>query len=84
MITENLSTLKIHKLTQQQYKRELENDNIEENAIYLTPEEPYYTTYEIDEKLKKKSNLLVAKDNIILSSDAEGKVSIEAIDTKVT
>ena len=39
MITENLSTLKIHKLTQAQYDRELENGNIDENAIYLTPED---------------------------------------------
>ena len=39
MITENLSTLKIHKLTQKQYERELENGNIDENALYLTPDE---------------------------------------------
>lgn len=38
MITENLSTLKIHKLTQTQYNRELENGNIDETALYLTPE----------------------------------------------
>lgn len=37
MITENVSTLKIHKLTQTQYDRELEAGNLEENAIYLTP-----------------------------------------------
>lgn len=39
MITENVSTLKINKLTQEQYNREVENGNIDENAIYLTPEE---------------------------------------------
>lgn len=39
MITENLSTLKIHKLTQAQYDRELEVGNIDPNALYLTPEE---------------------------------------------
>ena len=39
MITENLSTLKIHKLTQAQYDRELASGNIDENALYLTPEE---------------------------------------------
>lgn len=38
MITENLSTLKIHKLTQEQYDRELAAGNIDENAIYLTPD----------------------------------------------
>lgn len=39
MITENLSTLKIHRLTQEQYERELEAGNIDENALYLTPDE---------------------------------------------
>jgi hypothetical protein len=38
MITENLSTLKIHKLTQAQYDRELSASNIDENALYLTPD----------------------------------------------
>lgn len=39
MITENLSTLKIHKLTQEQYDRELSAGNIDANALYLTPDE---------------------------------------------
>ena len=38
MITENLSTLKIHKLTQDQYEREVIEDRIEANAFYLTPD----------------------------------------------
>lgn len=38
METTNLSTLKIHKLSQAQYERELAAGNIDENAIYLTPE----------------------------------------------
>lgn len=55
MITENLSTLKIHKLTQAQYNRELEAGNIDENALYLTPDEAsdlgiYATKEELDEK----------------------------------
>lgn len=39
MVTENLSTLKIHKLSQNQYDRELAAGNIDPNALYLTPEE---------------------------------------------
>lgn len=39
MITETLSTLKIHKLTQAQYQRELEAGRIDQNALYLTPDE---------------------------------------------
>lgn len=38
MNIENLSTLKIHKLTQEQYDRTLAEGNIDPNAIYLTPE----------------------------------------------
>lgn len=37
MITEDLPTLKIHKLTQEQYERELAAGNIDKNALYLTP-----------------------------------------------
>lgn len=51
MITENLSTLKIHKLTQAQYDRELEAGNIDESALYLTPEEEI-----IGDLLKLKTN----------------------------
>ena len=39
MKTENLSTLKIHKLTQEQYDREAAAGRIDENALYLTPDE---------------------------------------------
>jgi hypothetical protein len=39
LITENLSTLKIHKLTQEQYDRALASGNIDANALYLTPED---------------------------------------------
>ena len=36
MITTNLSTLKINKLTKAQYERELAAGRIDENALYLT------------------------------------------------
>jgi hypothetical protein len=39
MITNNLSILKIHKLTQAQYEAALAAGNIDENALYLTPAE---------------------------------------------
>ena len=35
----NLSTLKIHKLSKEQYERELAAGRIDENALYLTPDE---------------------------------------------
>ena len=46
MITENLSTLKINKLTQEQYDRELAAGNIDKNALYLTPDEYKHKTEE--------------------------------------
>jgi hypothetical protein len=39
LTTTNLSTLKIHKLTQTQYDAAVINGNIDENALYLTPDE---------------------------------------------
>jgi hypothetical protein len=52
LITENLSTLKIHKLTQEQYDREREAGRLDANALYLTPDEEidlsgYITTTEL-------------------------------------
>lgn len=41
MNIENVSTLKIHKLTQAQYERERAAGNIDEYAMYLTPDEVY-------------------------------------------
>lgn len=37
MISENLSTLKINKLTQEQYDRELAANNLSSSELYLTP-----------------------------------------------
>ena len=39
MKNEFLTTLKIHKLSQEQYDRELSAGNLDETALYLTPEE---------------------------------------------
>ena len=39
MITENVSTLKIHKLSKEQYDREVANGRLENNAIYITPDD---------------------------------------------
>lgn len=59
MNTENLSTLKIHKLTQEQYDRELAAGRIDENALYLTPYEEtdlseYATQEYVDDALTGK------------------------------
>lgn len=41
MFTKNLDALRIHKLSREQYERELEAGNIEEDAMYCTPEQDY-------------------------------------------
>ena len=57
MNTENLSTLKIHKLTQAQYERELAAGRIDENALYLTPDEEVdMSIYATKEDLNEKAN----------------------------
>lgn len=40
-ITELLSTFKIHKLTQEQYDEALANGNLDDNALYLTPDDTF-------------------------------------------
>ena len=68
MITENLSTLKIHKLTQAQYDRELENGNIDETALYLTPEEDFVT---IDKGGTNATSLEEAQQNLEIAPAIE-------------
>ena len=66
MFTELLSTLKIHKLTQSQYYRELDAGNIDESALYLTPEEEidlsgYATVEQVNEAKNYTDNAVANK-----------------------
>lgn len=57
MITENLSTLKIHKLTQEQYDRERDASRLDKTAFYLTPDEGVdFGNYATIEQLNSKSD----------------------------
>lgn len=57
MKTENLFTLKIHKLSQEQYDRELAAGRIDENALYLTPDEEVdLSTYATIDQLNQKAD----------------------------
>ena len=73
MITENLSTLKIHNLTKEQYERELAAGRIDENALYLTPyEEQVQADWsQTDETavdyIKNKTYLVYDKENMCIS-----------------
>lgn len=74
MITENLSTLKIHKLTQAQYDRELAAGNLDENALYLTPEE-------VKDVVVSPSTAKIGQTIIVKSIDENGKpIEWEAVD----
>lgn len=77
MNTENLQTLKIHRLTQNQYDRELKAGNIDENALYLTPDDVCYTKAEADILLSGKSDISHNHDS---DYDEKGSASI-AVDT---
>ena len=58
MIEKNLSTLKIHKLTQEQYDRELAAGRLDENALYLTPDEKFASgNYATIEQLNAKADI---------------------------
>lgn len=75
MRTETLSTLKINKLSQEQYDRELANGNIDENAIYLTPDTDLDLA-EVEQTLKEQG------DEIELINSK--KVDKESIVTEIT
>lgn len=75
MITENLSTLKIHKLTQAQYDRELAAGNIDENALYLTPDEeidlsPYATVEQLNTVSDSLTDVVYAEEDSVESATA--------------
>lgn len=94
MITKNLSTLKINKLTQAQYERELEAGNIDENALYLTPDDEDYVatakTYTDEAVAAVKNDLLngagTAYDTLKELGDLidDNTDAIEALETIAT
>lgn len=64
-ITEILPTLKIHKVTQEQYDQAFENNTLENNAIYLTPDDEIdLSGYATIEQLNGKANAEHTHDDI--------------------
>jgi hypothetical protein len=62
MITQDLSTLNIHQLSQEQFDREKEAGNLDETAIYLTPEEEIIVDQMYSpESLNAQSGIAVAQ-----------------------
>lgn len=68
MITENLAALKIHKLTKEQYERALAAGRIDENALYMTPEDlgelsDYATTEQLNNHTHSASDIGAASSD---------------------
>ena len=64
MITENVSTLEIHRLTREQYERALEAGTIKDNALYLTPDDEidlsnYFTKEEVNNAIEAAIGLAI-------------------------
>lgn len=80
MRTENLSTLKFHKLTQAQYNRVVDDGTIDEFAFYLTPDD---TQSIIAEEIRNVYETV--SDTYETKEDAETKLneSIEYVDNQV-
>ena len=81
MITENLSTLEIHKLTQKQFDREFAAGNLKGTALYLTPDNSITvwqpnTKYEVGDVViatwenEDKEETVIAKCNEVHTSSA--------------
>jgi hypothetical protein len=73
---ENLSTLKIHRLTQAQYDRELAAGTIDPTALYLTPDEDIDTSEYV--KREDVENMI----NAALASYSSGKTLAEHLTTE--
>lgn len=87
MITENLSTLKIHRLTESQYQREKDAGRLDANALYLTPDEeidlsPYVTKNQI-ETVKYLKVTYDEDGNVSSLIDQEGNIWQTIVDTNV-
>lgn len=93
MRTENISTLKINKLTQEQYDRAVEAGNIDETALYFTPDDfdenelrDFITTEDEDVKNSVTSDFTLAIENaksqlssIINALDGEVDINTNSI-----
>ena len=83
MITENLSTLKIHKLSREQYERELAAGRIDETALYLTPDEELdLSCYATKEDLDGKSDVGHTHDDIYYT-EAEVDAVVDTINESI-
>jgi hypothetical protein len=71
MIITNLSTLKIYKMTREQYERERAAGRIDEHALYLTPDNgPDLSGYAAKNDLANTMNGILANSKEYTDSSA--------------
>ena len=68
MITENLSTLKINKLTKEQYERKSSSGALDTSALYLTPEEDYDVVVKDENRLLFDDSSMNQTGGILINS----------------
>lgn len=93
MNIENLSTLKIHKLSQEQYNTALANNQIDNNALYLTPED---TSFQIGKKFENNAviigrfdennnpNIAIGKSAMAEGSNGQVNILLEFPEQQIT
>lgn len=64
MITKNVDTLKMYKLTQEQYDRELAAGRIDETALYLTPDKTNDKVVRYDQQELTEEQKAQVRENI--------------------
>lgn len=82
MKTENLSTLKIHKLSQKQYDRELAAGRIDGNALYLTPDEEI--VFPVESVNGKTGSIELSASDVGAASKSELDILSESLNAKTT
>ena len=84
MITENVSNFKIHKLTQEQYDRELAAGTLDQSAIYLTPNDDSQSGEEVN--LGIQAEIISLAGAIVYCTDSDGNSSTGVVgsDGKLT
>lgn len=87
MIIKDVSTLQIQKLTQEQYENALENNQLNDNSIYLTPTEikDYALRSDLDTKADLKDGKIMINqipNEIATKSDLENVIA--AIDAALS
>ena len=83
MITENVSNFKIHKLTQEQYDRELAAGTLDENAIYLTPNDDSQSG-EVDLGIQVEITSLAGATVYCTDQDGNSSTGVIGSDGKLT